>query len=395
MSGITETLTPKEKARFLEAARVAGLWFLHNQNAPGRRWGGVDQSADTGRFLYEYFPATGQCRSAGVWSQALGVCSLLALADVFRGEESHFAEAAKLGAGYLCSLQCLDGRQPHSYGAFHEHTPQTTWGSCRDGATGCFGMAVLARETGEADYLERADLYCGWYNSDGSTAEKWPNRFYYFDKNEPFLEVPGDWQAGGALCYYYTARAAGDDRWIDQGLRPVAEKLLELGDPKGADGDANRWHGESRITVGNDDFATVAAMAAFVCFDDERYIDLARRRIEWMMSLQDEDGSFPNGGGTFVTALTLLEFLEVVKLKGLPDDTRRMTESLMKAARFGLTLQNHDPRDVRAYGGLWGQSNYGMGRDRIHNRSTNYAIHLWLRLAGHRAPCFAVTDWEG
>ena len=40
-----------------------------------------------------------------------------------------------------------------------------------------------------------------------------------------------------------------------------------------------------------------------------------------------------------------------------------------------------------------GQSSFGVGRDRIHNRSTSYAIHLWLRLAGHAAPCLSALGW--
>lgn len=395
MSDAVASLTAKQQARYLEAARVAGLWFIHNQNAPGQGWGGVDQSADTGRFLYEYFPATGQCRGAGVWSQALAICALLALDRTNSYEGEQFGRAWKLGADYLLSLQVLDSRLEKSYGGFREHTPQTTWGSCRDGATGCFALATLAREAQLSDCRERADLYCQWYRRWGSNDAGWPHRFFRHDTGTPEPPaIAGDWQAGGALAYYYTARAAGDRRWIEDGLRPVAEQLLTIGDPSVADGDGQKWHGESRITVGNDDFATIAAMAAFVSFEDERYLDLARRRICWMLTSQDADGSFPNGGGTMVTGLTLLEFVELAGVYGLDDDTGPMVDALQRAANFALSLQEHDHRDRRAYGGLYGQSNYGVGRDRIHNRDVSYAIHLWLRLAGFAAPCLSAVAWR-
>jgi hypothetical protein len=394
MSSVTDMLTAKERARFGEAARVAGLWFLHNQNAPGQRWGGVGQSADTGRFLYEYFPATGQCRGAGVWSQGLAACVLQSLSKTPLNEGSKvLADAAELGAGYLMSLQHLDSRNAKGYGGFHEHTPQTTWSYPRDGATGAFCLAVMHKMTGVEEYLERAKLFCEWYSGAGSDDEVWPHDFYDFEKNEGSCKVRGDWQAGGALCYYYAAKTAGDDDWIKRGYEPVMKILLKIGDPTDVDGDENKWHGQSRITVGNDDFATVALMAAFQEFGDEAYLDLARKRVAWMSSLQDEDGSFPNGGGTFVTALTLLDFIELVETKGLPDDVGPATEALLKAARFGLTLQNHDTRDVRAYGGMWGQSTYGVSRDRIHNRSTSYGAHLYLRLAGYDAPCLTSIGW--
>ncbi|KPJ70470.1 MAG: hypothetical protein AMS14_10595, partial [Planctomycetes bacterium DG_20] len=184
MSTLTDALTEKEKARFLEAARLGGLWYAHNQNAPGQRWGGVDQSADTGRFLYEYFPTTGQCRGTGVWSQALGVCSLLSLSKVLHLEGRLFREAADRGAGYLCSLQWLDSRNRKAFGGFREHTPQTTWSYPRDGATGCFGLATLYRETQDQEYLDRANLFCEWYHGPGSEEDGWPYCEYHFDEGK-------------------------------------------------------------------------------------------------------------------------------------------------------------------------------------------------------------------
>jgi len=394
VSVLTSALTEREKAQFLEAARLGGLWYLHNQNAPGQRWGGVDQSADTGRFIYEYFPTTGYCRGTGVWSQGLACCALMALSKVPHLGGKPFKEAADRGAGYLMSLQWLDQRSEKAYGGFREHTPQTTWSFPRDGATGAFSLATLYRETRNQVYLDRANLFCEWYHGPGSEDDGWPYCEYHFDTGEGTQQTPGDWQAGGALCYFYTARASGEGRWMKEGFQPVTERLLEIGDPTTVDGTAEGWHGGSRITVGNDDFATVAAMAAFLAFEDERYLDLARKRVAWMMSLQDADGSFPNSGGTFVTALTLLDFLELVSLKGLPDETDQIAESCLSAARIGLTLQEIMSRDRRAYGGLYGQSNYGVGRDRIHNRSTSYSIHLNLRLAGHEAPCFSAVAWD-
>jgi len=391
MAGFVNDLTAKERARFLESARLGALWFRHNQNTHERTWGGVDESADTGRFLYEYFPTTGYCRGTGVWSQGLAVCGLLAVADAI-GDRS-FREAAVLGGGYLKSLQWLDARQPACVGGFREHNPQDLWSFPRDGATGCFALAVLARETDDADALDRANLFCRWYSTSGSDDTTWPYDYYDFAKREGTCEVPGDWQAGGALCYYYTAKAAGNDTWINDGFRPVAERLVTLADPTDVDGTEHGWHGQSRITVGNDDFATVALMAAFLCFENERYLDVVRKRIDWLMSLQDDDGSFPNSGGTFVTALTLLEFVDLIEAKGLPDATAPLIDSLLAAARFGLSLQETESRDRRAYGGFYGQSNYGVSRDRIHNRSTNYSIHLNLRLAGHDAPCLRALGW--
>ncbi len=392
-SALVAEISPREKARFLEAARVGGLWYLHNQNSPERPWGGVDGSADSGRFLYEYFPATGYSRGCGIWSQGLASAALLQLSKTPVEPAEDFAKAAELGMGYLFSLQIYDSRLPKSIGAFREHTPQTAWGSCRDGASGCFALATFHKLTGKAEYLERARDYCRWYRAHGSDEGGWPQRFFHHDRAESTQDVPGDWQAGGALCYYYTARAGGDREWLDAGFKPVLDRLLEIGAPRDVDGVDTGWHGESRVTVGNDDFATVALMAGFRAFEDERYLALARERVKWMASMQDADGSFPNSGGTFVTALTLLDFVELAAERGLKDDVGPLSAAVLRAARFGLGLQCGEHRDLKAYGGFFGQSNYGVGRDRIHNRSTTYAMHFYLRLAGCQAPCLSAMGW--
>lgn len=401
MSAVTSMLNNQEKARFLEASRLAGLWYVHTQNAPGQPWGGVDDSADTGRFIYEYFPATGQCRGTGIWSQGLAIAGLMSLSHektLGGAERKRFRDASKLGAGYLLSLRFLDSRYEKSFGSFREKTPQVDWVSCRDGATGCFGIATMAKLTDEDEekrqtYLETANMWCKWVNTYGSDEKKWPYRFFRHKTATPEQDVPGDWQAGGALAYYYTAKVSGDDHWIHEGLKPVAEQLLVLGDPTEEDGSEHGWHGESRISVGNDDFATITALAAFLSFEDERHLDLARKRVAWMMEKQASNGAFPNGGGTFVTALTLLDFIEVAKLKGLPDDTGPMADALLKAARHGLGLQETKPGDLRTYGGLYGQCNYGVSRDRIHNRSTSYSMYLYLRLAGGACPIASAVGW--
>lgn len=393
MSVITAALSEKEKARFLETARLGGLWLLHNQNAPGQAWGGVDASADTGRFIYEYYPTTGQCRAMGVWGQALAVCGLSALARVPQPDGVDFQAVADRAAGYLLSLQFLDSRQPHAVGAFREQTPQTTWCYPRDAATGCFALAALYRQTGQTDYLERANLFCQWYRRFGSDSAGWPFNHFDFRTAQGTPEVPGDWQAGGSLAYYYTARAANEPRWLEEGFRPVMEQLLTIGDPTDGGYHPHEWHGQCRLTTGNGDFSNIALVAAFRAFADERYLALLRRRLDLLLSLQDADGSLPNYGSTFVFALEGLDFLELAADAGLPDETDRLAEAVLRAARFGLTLQETTLRDVRAYGGFYGQSSFGVSRERIHHRDTNYAIALYLRLAGFDAPCLSAVGW--
>jgi hypothetical protein len=391
---VTEALTEREKAQFLESAYLASLWWANNQNTSEHPWGGIPGSADQGRFLYEYWPTTNQCRGAGVWSQALGICALFSMSKApTPGGGPKLHAAARTGADYLCSLQFLDSRFPKNYGGFREGTPQFLWSYPRDAATGCFGLAQLYLETRKTEYLERANLFCEWYRRHGSDANAWPYNHFDFETGTGTMSVPGDWQAGGALAYYYTAKAAGDKHWMAEGFRPVMERLLEIGDPKGSTFDPHAFHGSSRITVGNDDFANIALVAAFREFQDERYLDLLRRRLDLALSLQDADGSFPNYAGTFVVGLELLEYIALTEELKLRDKTGRHQAALLRAARRGLAQQETTLRDVRAYGGLYGQSNYGVSRDRIHNRDCAYGLYLFLRLAGYTVPCASSFGW--
>ncbi len=72
-------LPPKLREVFLESARLAGEWYVNTQNTEAGPWGGVHDSADVGRYIYEYFVTRQWCRGNGVWGQALAIMGLLAL----------------------------------------------------------------------------------------------------------------------------------------------------------------------------------------------------------------------------------------------------------------------------------------------------------------------------
>ena len=57
-------------------------------------------------------------------------------------------------------------------------------------------------------------------------------------------------------------------------------------------------------------------------------------------------------------------------------------------------MQERTSGDRFLLGGVYGQSNYATARDTVHGRDTGYALQLWLRLAGYRAPMYTVLGWE-
>jgi hypothetical protein len=136
-------------------------------------------------------------------------------------------------------------------------------------------------------------------------------------------------------------------------------------------------------------------LAGHEVFGERRYLDLLAARLHAELERQDARGAFPGYGGTFVTALELLEALDYGAAKGvevLPET--ELVEPLLRAARFSLSLQEKSSPDRWMLGGVYGQSNYAHARDVVHGRDAGYALQLWLRLAGCRASTYTVLGWE-
>ncbi|MFO7898119.1 MAG: hypothetical protein R6V58_03550 [Planctomycetota bacterium] len=388
-------LTDYEKAEFLEAARLCAYWLVNNQNTLERPWGRVTSkgSADLGRFLEKSCPSRDYYKPAGVWLHGIYMAGLIDLGKTPVLDKHLYRTAVEGGARFLKSLQCFDERWPRAVGGFHELRPGHEFSAPRDAATGAFGLVALYLETGEQEYLDRAVRFAEWYSTHGSDEDGYPWDDFNLAEGAGTSRLRGDWQAGGALVYYYLWRLTGDDRWTEA-MGRVLDVLEEIcaNDP-GTD-TAYDFHGSCIISIGNDDFANIALFAGHQMFGRGEYLDLAADRLRAELGRQAENGAFPNFGGTFVTGLELAEALDLAAagVEVLPPD--EIKEPLLRAARFGLTLQERTDKDRYMLGGVYGQSNYGTSRDTIHGRDVGYALQLWMRLAGHRASTYTVLGWE-
>ncbi|MHC4916237.1 MAG: hypothetical protein ACYTGB_12175 [Planctomycetota bacterium] len=389
-------LSASEKAQYLEAARLCGYWLVNSQNTPERPWGGYHaaESADRGRFIEKCCPSRDYVKPAGVWLTGIYLCSLTDLKKAPILDKALYEKALAEGAKYLRSLQCFDVRWERAVGGFHEIYPGHSYSAPRDAATGAYALIALHLETGEEEYLDRALRFANWYSTHGSDPDGFPWDDYDLEKGEGTSNKRGDWQAGGALCYYQLLKVTGDEKWR-RPLKKVLDVLEEIcaGGPK-AD-TAYTFHGNCTISVGNDDFANTVLLAGYEVFKEKRYLELFAERVRTELGRQDERGAFPGYGGTFVTALELLEALDCAAAWGvevLPE--KEIVGPLLKAARFGLSLQIGDDPDRFMLGGVCGQGNYAHNRDVVHGRDTGYALQLWLRLAGHRASAYTVLDWK-
>jgi len=386
-----------EKAEFLEAARLAASWLANTQQTPAHNaWGRVHAkySADKGRLMEKCVPSRDFYMPAHIWVHAIGLMGLLDMARTPVTDLDLYSEAARRAAEYLARSQCYSVLWPRAIGGFHECGPGDPYSAPRDGATACMGLIALYRSTGNRAWLDNAVRFAQWYSTHGSDSDGYPWDDYSLEKGEGTSKIRGDWQAGGALVYFQLFRLTGDERW-KTAFRKVLDVLMAVcasADP--ARDTAYMFHGQCILSVGNDDFANTALLAGYRLFNEKRCLDIfaSRMLVEW--ARQAESGAFPGYGGTFVTALEMLEALEfhAAGMPILPEPELR--ERLLRAARFTLALQERGSAERFLHGGVYGECNYGLSRQIIHARDTTYGIQLWLRLAGYPAPAYGVMAWE-
>lgn len=404
----------KDEARLMDHVETAAKWYRNTQSTVERPWGDIRNLSDEGRFVYEVYKGTRWSRAAGVWAQALAIMNLLDVAA--KTGETSYEKAALDGVRYLLSLQCLDVRYPECQGAFWEHVPCGAMSWVRDSATACFGLNRLYQYTGRSEYLERARLWADWFMKYGTRKDScWPYIAFDFKARKAHsrldVEVPeldagsetpdeqeamdGDWQAGCGLALHQLASLSGEDKYAEEGLRPMLEKTVAIYDRYGDDPAQVGWHGETPITYGNDDFALISLIAGFRRWHDERYLRQIKQRTRVHLDWMADDGSYPNFGSTFVCGIEHIEYLKLAEEFGFTDHVDAVKASLKLTTAFGLTLQERTLNDPMYYGGLYGQTSYGVGRDRIHHRSTGYSINYYLkRLPGHWPSSFSAYGWE-
>jgi len=389
-------LTPKFEAQLLESATLAGKWHIDNQNNEKHPWGGVHSSADNGRFLYEYFPATGSGHGGVVWTQATAIMGLLTMFHGLRYVGWEFREPAILAGEYLKTLQILDKGKETNYGAFRETTPQTSYGYPRDAATGGMGLIALYRETGEEDYLQRAMIFAEWYHRYGSNEKGWPHYQFIFKTGKggkPSPETPdADWQGGGALVYYWLYKLTGDKKWFGYFMQIVAI-LMEF--HAHAQVDDMYSLGKTQVSSGNDDFSIAVLMSAYRETKDKKILATVQKHVRRLWTLMDEDGSYPGYAGTFVSNFNNVEYLQLCREENIQEDIPALEARILKTIKFGLTLQELSPRDIRSHGGFYGQSVFGVSRRQIHARDTSYSIILHMRVVGGtETPYYSAWHWD-
>ena len=348
--------------------------------------------ANQGRTLNYYNSVSGLEYYTTSWETGAFMACLLAMYK--RTGDPMYLDRAEHAGHYIMSLQVLDQRNPKYYGAFHECTPQSVEFCPRDATTAAWCMVWLYEATKKAEYLDRAILFAEWHLKYGMCGG-WPLWAIFMDENNFKYYTKGSFQSGTGLFYHDLFLQTNDPRYIEQGLRPIADTYIRdfinedgsitveravfsnkpqvrTGD-KSVEGDMHKY---------NDDFGNPMLMAASDIFKDEKYRDYARKFALWLASVQLEDGNFFNGKKTISSAVaqSLMYFDELGRYYNDPVLLAAAEKTFKKA----LDMQLLDTDDPKLYGAFEGMADSDCSDPRklTQMRTNAYMVIALLKVEG-------------
>lgn len=348
--------------------------------------------ANQGRTLNYYNSVSGLEYYTTSWETGAFMACLLAMYK--RTGDPMYLDRAEHAGHYIMSLQVLDQRNPKYYGAFHECTPQSVEFCPRDATTAAWCMVWLYEATKKAEYLDRAILFAEWHLKYGMCGG-WPLWAVFMDENNFKYYTKGSFQSGTGLFYHDLFLQTNDPRYIEQGLRPIADTYIRdfinedgsitveravfsnkpqvrTGD-KSVEGDMHKY---------NDDFGNPMLMAASDIFKDEKYRDYARKFALWLASVQLEDGNFFNGKKTISSAVaqSLMYFDELGRYYNDPV----LLSAAEKTFKKALDMQLLDTDDPKLYGAFEGMADSDCSDPRklTQMRTNAYMVIALLKVEG-------------
>jgi hypothetical protein len=373
-----------EKETIINCALECAEWQLRNQVKDR-------QDANRGRFIRSFDKASGSLIYTGNWQTGAALMSLLSVYR--RTKDVKYLEAAEYAGHYLMSLQILDQREPRYYGAIRELTPQSIEFAPRDATTAAWAFVWLYKFTGDEEYLRRAVLF-GDFHLKYCMCEGWPRYACYMERKFPDFYARGSFQSGTGLFYYDLFMASEDSRYIEFGLRPIADNYLKYFIKDNGEIIQEReiftWNLEAEseqkdvtpsMHMFNDDFGAAMLQTASDLFKDEKYREGARKYAQWLASHQDDDGGFCDGAHPSAIPTALMYFHDLGKYY----DDERLIKAKGKALGKLLSMQYRNTGDGRLDGAFKGRYEGpkdfpGGGETCVNNRTTSYALSALIKL---------------
>jgi hypothetical protein len=373
-----------DKKKILESAQACAEWQIRNQVTDR-------QDANRGRFIRSYDQASCKLIYTGNWQTGAALMALLSCYR--RTKDDRYLEAAELAGRYIMSLQVMDKHDPRYYGVIRELTPQSMEFAPRDATTAAWALIWLYKFTGEEEYLRRAVLF-GDFHLKYCMCEGWPLYSSYMEKEFANFYARGSFQSGTGLFYYDLFMASDDPRYIEFGMRPIADNYLKYFIKDNGELMQEReiftWETKKEskqadvalhMHMFNDDFGAAMLQTASDLFKDEKYRQGARKYALWLAEHQDEDGGFCGGTHPSGVPTALMYFKDL----GQYYNDEKLLIACGKALKKLLSMQYKNTGDSKLDGGFKGKyegpADYPQGGEScVNNRTTAYALNALIKL---------------
>jgi hypothetical protein len=378
-----------DSRKLLTRVRLLADWFVQNQVTDGA-------DANRGRFI-DHVPAgrpAGRPLYATNWTIGMTIISLTMAWR--RTRDRKYLDSAWLAGAYLKSLQVLDRTKPWAFGGFREETPQTEVFHPRDALSAAWGLLHLHMVSGAQAELYRVRLFAEWFRRHAMRNGYPAWTAYVTPKRAPYWQR-GSFHGGSPLFFFDLFDVTGEAKWRRLGLticdtwirtfpRPDGSIRIEVDPQSGKDltgTGPNKGHlGWQDMHKLNDDFTTQALLRAYRLTGRQRYLDAARRFLDWVLSVQNPDGSFGKVPVNSAAPTLILELLDFARIAGAPE----CRAAAARSVPHFLQLQETRLRDRRFLGGV-----YCIHGPYIHNsrvnlgvRTSAYALAALLRLESSR-----------
>lgn len=373
-----------DKKKILTSALECAEWQIKNQVMDR-------QNANRGRFIRSYDLMSNKLIYTGNWQTGAALMALLSCYR--RTNDDRYLKGAELAGRYIMSLQVLDKYDPRYYGTIREITPQSMEFAPRDATTAAWALVWLYKFTGKEEYLRRAILF-GDFHLKYCMCEGWPLYSSYMEKEFANFYARGSFQSGTGLFYYDLFMASDDPRYIEFGMRPIADNYLRYFLKDNGELRQEReiftWQAKKEskqedvtlhMHMFNDDFGAAMLQTASDLFKDEKYREGAKRYALWLAEHQDKDGGFCGGGHPSGVPVALMYFHDL----GQYYNDEKLLKACGKALNKLLSMQCRDTGNDKLDGGFKGKYEGpadfpGGGNTCVNNRTTSYALNALIKL---------------